>query len=181
MPKGRTVRMTTAQYHALGSVDENGQLHVTDRRTLHALVRRGWAREDSKRKKRWWTITESGRAAYANSPQVTPPRKRPQWPEYWQWNRLAPGRYVAEAHEILQPSRGMLWRVLCPSRAPEDPVGYRDTLAEAVELLVHHSWEADATCHAPGPIRWLNTTTALDEYASSETDQTAATKEEPTT
>lgn len=185
MPKDRPVRMTPAQYHALGGVDENGRLHVTDRRTMQALVRRGWARQESKRKKTWWIITESGRAAYANSPQVAPPRPRPHWPEYWQRNRLAPGRYVAEGHEIIQPARGMLWRVLCPSRAPDDPTGYRDTLAEAVELLAQHLWQADATCHAfhADPAAHPPQLNAVDPAdAGSAIDRTdPAIKEEPTT
>lgn len=76
---------------------------------------------------------------------------------------------------------------VCPSRASEDPIGHRDTLAEAVELLVHHRWDANATCHAfqadsaaQPPL--LNMADVLDEYVSSGIDGTdTATEEESTT
>ncbi|WP_225730935.1 MULTISPECIES: hypothetical protein [unclassified Nocardia] len=140
--------MSSAQFYALASADDTGRLAVTDRRTLHALARRGWVYRQRVRKKSWWVITDSGRAAYQNSPRVRPPRVRPHWPSYWDVQRLAHAWYLAEGHEIIRPAHGMLWRVLCPATSSDEPLGHCDTLAEAVELLVQHHLH-HCTCAPP--------------------------------
>lgn len=145
-------RMTRAQLHALDSADGTGQLLATDRRTLHALTRRGWARRNEarvrKRVRTWWTITDSGRAARA-SPLITDPPPRPVWPASWTVQRATPSLYcLDDGHRITRPAQRMLWRVLCPARSPEEPLGHHDYLAEAVDHLRSHL-HAAAPCTPP--------------------------------
>jgi hypothetical protein len=132
--------MTAYQHIALTTADAEGRLRVTDRRVISALLRRGWVAEHRHRrgKRRWWTITQAGRDALAADPIVQAPRPRVHWRSHWDITRHTPGRYTVDTHTLLRPARPMLWRVLCPDRHPENPIGYRDTLADAIELLNEH-------------------------------------------
>ncbi|WP_063044972.1 hypothetical protein [Nocardia pseudovaccinii] len=135
-------RMTRAQLCALDSADCTGQLQATDKRTLHALTRCGWARRHEarvrKRVRTWWSITDSGRAA-RDSPLITDPPPRPVWAASWTVQRVTPNLYVLDdGHRITRPAQRMLWRVLCPANSPDVPLGHHDFLAEAVDDLRSH-------------------------------------------
>lgn len=145
MPTDKPVRMTDAQYLALGSANDDGRLTSTDRRTMTTLARRGWVREERKKKKIWWTITEAGQQAYTSSPEVIPQRQRPWWRPAWEPTRVVTGGYLVEGHAIFQPARGMLWCIHCPDRAPDKPVGYGENLADAVEILASHLYGITGT------------------------------------
>ncbi|MEU6562529.1 hypothetical protein [Nocardia nova] len=150
-----TARMTRAQFEALNSADSTDRLQTTDKRTLHALTRRGWARRHEARvrtrTRNWWTVTDSGRAA-RDCPQITQTPLRPAWPASWTVQRVTPNLYVLDdGHRITRPAQRMLWRVLCPANSREAPLGHHDFLAEAVDDLRSHIHSA-APC-APTPAR----------------------------
>lgn len=131
------VRMTMAQQAVLESARQDGHLGQTDRRVIKGLIRRGWVREQvGRRGRRSWYITAAGQMALDNAPEIVPPRVRPNW-RYWEHERLTQGHYLVEGHELVRPAQGMLWHVHCPD-LPDKPVGYRQILAEAVELLAEH-------------------------------------------
>ncbi|MFC0429897.1 hypothetical protein [Kutzneria buriramensis] len=146
-------RMSPAQHTVLRSADETGQLTITDRRTVKALARRGWAEAVTRRTKKktttQWIITAAGRAARDNDPIIT---QRPPiyWPDVWTRQRSADGnRYVISKrksgdHELIRLHRGMLWQVRCPLRPEDKPVAYRQYLGEAVDELGHHLARTDA-------------------------------------
>jgi hypothetical protein len=139
--------MTHAQHHALMSAGPDGRLTVTHRGILGALIRRGWVRAVETRRRRktvtHYEITGEGLTARDAVP-VAPPRARPLWRESWTVTPVRVGRcYIVDCHKLVLPGRDMLWRVLCPSCAADQPVGYCETLADAVERLARHLIGAD--------------------------------------
>lgn len=146
-------RMSPAQHVVLRSADQTGPLAITDRRTVKALIRRGWAEAVTRRKKNRvttrWFITAAGIDARDNDPVITA-RPPIYWPDVWARRRSADGnRYVigerkSGDHELVRPHRGMLWQVRCPLLPDDQPVAYRQYLGEAVDELGYHFARTDA-------------------------------------
>lgn len=154
---GKKVRVSQAQWFALESVRPDGYLAETDRRVLLALQRRGWVREElygrGRRPRARWAITKAGSELLASSPEIVTPLPRVDWAGL-EHHEVERDHIEAASHQVLRPQPGLLWRVLCPADPPDKPLGYRDTKAEAVELLTSHYYRGSCPWSQPLAMRF---------------------------
>jgi len=137
MSQHQSVRMTPAQYNALVNTNVDGRLRTTDRRTICALIR-GAGYDTNINEQRFGGPLPTPAKPHSR----TPPRslRRDRVP-----HDAVHGNGVASdladtwppTTNLSNPPAGCSGACYVPA-ARAGPVGYSETLADAVELLANH-------------------------------------------
>jgi hypothetical protein len=144
--------VTRTQHWLLTTATDDGVLTNTDARSRKGLVRRGLVEQRTVRVPRRrrplvvWVLTDAGQQARDHA-EVIPDRPRPDWPDFWDIERVRRGRhYRVLGHAVIK--RDPCWRIECPALDADKALALADSLAEAVDVLRKHIHNGRNPCMA---------------------------------